>query len=37
MDAEQLFAKLKEDKKLKKYLHIIEDKPKFPVFYDANG
>ena len=37
MDAAQLFEVLKKDQKLKKYLHIIEDKPKFPVFYDAKG
>lgn len=36
MNAEQLFEKLKTDQKLKKYLHIIEDKPRYPVFYDAN-
>ena len=37
LDAAQLFEVLKKDQKLKKYLHIIEDKPKFPVFYDAKG
>ena len=37
MDASQLFEVLKKDQKLKKYLHIIEDKLKFPVFYDAKG
>lgn len=37
MDAAQLFEVLKKDQKLKKYLHIIEDKPMFPVFYDAKG
>ena len=37
MNAAQLFEVLKKDQKLKKYLHIIEDKPKFPVFYDAKG
>lgn len=37
MNAEQLFEVLKKDQKLKKYLHIIEDKPKYPVFYDATG
>lgn len=36
MNAEQLFEKLRTDQKLKKYLHIIEDKPRYPVFYDAN-
>lgn len=35
MNARELFGVLKDDLKLKKYLHIIEDKPKFPVFYDA--
>ena len=37
MNAAQLFEVLKKDQKLKKYLHIIEDKHKFPVFYDAKG
>ena len=37
MNTEQLFEVLKKDQKLKKYLHIIEDKPKYPVFYDAIG
>lgn len=37
MNAEQLFQKLKGDQKLKKYLHIIEDKPLYPVFYDQTG
>lgn len=37
MNAEQLFDKLKQDQKLKKYLHIIENKPRYPVFYDAKG
>jgi len=32
-----LFEVLKKDQKLKKYLHIIEDKPKYPVIYDALG
>lgn len=36
MNAVELFATLKEDKKLKKYLHILEGKPLYPVFYDAN-
>jgi phenylalanyl-tRNA synthetase beta chain len=36
MNAEQLFETLKKDQKLKKFLHIIEDKPRYPVFYDAN-
>lgn len=27
---------LRQDQKLKKYLHIIEDSPLYPVFYDAN-
>jgi len=30
-----LFDVLRQDNKLKKYLHILEDKPKYPVFYDA--
>lgn len=37
MNAEQLFEALAKDQKLKKYLHIIKDMPKYPVFYDANG
>jgi phenylalanyl-tRNA synthetase beta chain len=38
MNAEELFTKLRnDDKKLKKYLHILEDKPLYPVFYDATG
>lgn len=37
MNASDLFEVLKKDQKLKKYLHIIEDKPKYPVFYDAAG
>jgi len=36
MNARELFGVLKDDLKLKKFLHIIEDKPKFPVFYDKN-
>lgn len=35
MDCVQLFEVLKNDQKLKKYLHIIEDMPRYPVFYDA--
>ena len=34
MNCVELFEVLKNDQKLKKYLHIIEDKPKYPVFYD---
>jgi len=34
-DCVQLFDILRQDMKLKKYLHIIEDMPKYPVFYDA--
>lgn len=30
-----MFDVLRQDNKLKKYLHILEDKPKYPVFYDA--
>jgi phenylalanyl-tRNA synthetase beta chain len=37
MNAVDLFTALKQDQKLKKFLHIIEDKPKYPVFYDAAG
>ena len=36
MDCVQLFDVLRQDQKLKKYLPIIEDMPKYPVFYDAN-
>ena len=36
MDCVQLFDVLRQDQKLKKYLYIIEDMPKYPVFYDAN-
>ena len=35
MNCVELFEVLKKDQMLKKYLHIIEDKPLFPVFYDA--
>lgn len=35
MNCEQLFDVLRKDQMLKKYLHIIEDKPLFPVFYDS--
>jgi phenylalanyl-tRNA synthetase beta chain len=35
MSANELFDVLRQDQKLKKYLHIIEDSPLFPVFYDA--
>ena len=35
MSADKLFEKLSQDQKLKKYLHIIQDKPLYPVFYDA--
>ena len=35
MDCDQLFDVLRQDQKLKKFLHIIEDSPKYPVFYDA--
>ena len=37
LDCEQLFEVLAKDQKLKKYLHIIKDKPLYPVFYDATG
>ena len=36
MDCVQLFDVLRKDIKLKKFLGIIEDCPKYPVFYDAN-
>jgi len=36
MNCEQLFNVLRNDQKLKKFLHIIEDFPKYPVFYDQN-
>ena len=36
LDCVQLFDVLRQDQKLKKFLHIIEDEPKYPVFYDAN-
>lgn len=35
MNAKDLFDKLRTDQKLKKYLAIIEDAPRYPVFYDA--
>jgi len=35
MNCVELFDVLRKDQMLKKYLHIIEDKPLFPVFYDA--
>lgn len=37
MSADQLFEVLKKDNKLKKFLHILEGKEKFPFFRDANG
>ena len=37
MNAKQLFEVLKNDLKLKKFLPIIEDAPKYPVFYYAKG
>lgn len=36
MNAKELFDVLREDSKLKAFLPIIEDKPKYPVFFDAN-
>ena len=36
MNTRDLFGVLKDDQKLKKYLGIIEDKPRYPVFYDQN-
>ena len=35
MNCEELFDVLRQDQKLKKFLHIIEDKPLYPVFYDS--
>eukprot|EP00056_Hartaetosiga_gracilis_P014249 m.240089 g.240089 ORF g.240089 m.240089 type:complete len:598 (-) comp14492_c0_seq1:156-1949(-) len=35
--AEELMTIYKEDMQLKQYLHIIEDKPVYPVIRDANG
>ena len=35
MNCVELFDVLRQDQKLKKYLHIIEDLPLFPVFYDS--
>lgn len=37
MNAAELVEKLKGDQKLKKFLHILEGKDKYPVFYDAKG
>ena len=37
MNGRELFDVLRQDNKLKKFLSIIESKPKWPVFYDANG
>lgn len=37
MNADELFEVLKKDQKLKKFLDILEGKPKYPVFYDAEG
>jgi phenylalanyl-tRNA synthetase beta chain len=36
MNCVELFEVLKKDQIMKKFLHIIEDKPLFPVFLDAN-
>lgn len=36
MDCVELFDVLRQDQKLKKFLHIIEDAPRYPVFYDSN-
>lgn len=35
MNCVELFDVLRSDQMLKKYLPIIEDMPKYPVFYDA--
>merc|ERR1712142_152620 len=37
MTAVELMKLYKEDSHLRHYLHIIEDKPVYPVIYDANG
>jgi phenylalanyl-tRNA synthetase beta chain len=37
MDCVKLFDVLKEDQKLKKYLHIIQDMPNYPVFLDSEN
>lgn len=37
MDGNQFMAHCKTDKYIKEYLPIIEDKPRYPVFYDKNG
>lgn len=36
MNADELFDVYRQDLKLKKFLHIIENKPKYPVFYDSS-
>jgi phenylalanyl-tRNA synthetase beta chain len=36
MNAKELFDVLSKDKKLGKYLHIIDWSPVYPVFYDQN-
>ena len=36
MDANALFEVFKEDNKMKKFLPIIEDFERYPVFYDKN-
>ncbi len=35
--AEELMEVYKEEQQLKQYLHIIKDKPRYPVIHDANG
>ena len=35
MNCDELFDVLRQDQKLKKFLHIIEDKPLYPVFFDS--
>ena len=37
MNCVQLFETLRSDMKMKKFLPIIEDCPRYPVFYDAKG
>jgi phenylalanyl-tRNA synthetase beta chain len=37
MDGNEFMAHCKGDKYIKEYLPIIEDKPRYPIFYDKNG
>lgn len=36
MNAVQLFEEFEKDMKMKKFLHILEGEPRYPVFYDKN-